>query len=178
MHEPVLHVRWLGCFWLEFFLRIQMMLCYLFGLELMVDCGPFIQLSFALVFLAVNWYTVPQFLHLLLKSLRFFMICAMVKTAPFFYGFSALFDMNNFHQFCSSFLVWSGGMHCCVLLTCYSPRRSLFLHTLSFECPSKLCITFLNQVLVYFHFLKCITQFSHWIVSCTVLFQKYCTVIY
>ena len=35
--------------------------------------------------------------------------------------------------------------------TCSSPRRPLFLHVLSFECPSKLCINFLNQFSVYFH---------------------------
>ena len=32
-----------------------------------------------------------------------------------------------------------------VLMTCSSPRRPLFLHSLSFECTSKLCINFLNQ---------------------------------
>ena len=31
------------------------------------------------------------------------------------------------------------------------PRRPLFLHALSFECTTKLCINFLNQFLVYFH---------------------------
>ena len=36
------------------------------------------------------------------------------------------------------------------LKTCSSPRRPLFLHELSFECTSKLCITFLNQFSVYF----------------------------
>ena len=36
-------------------------------------------------------------------------------------------------------------------LTCSSPRRPLFLQALSFECTSKLCITFLNQFSVYFH---------------------------
>ena len=35
--------------------------------------------------------------------------------------------------------------------TCSSARRPLFLHALSFECTSKLCITFLNQFSVYFH---------------------------
>ena len=35
--------------------------------------------------------------------------------------------------------------------TCSSPRRPLFLHALSFECTSKLCINFLNQFSVYFH---------------------------
>ena len=35
--------------------------------------------------------------------------------------------------------------------TCSGPRRPLFLHALSFECTSKLCITFLNQFSVYFH---------------------------
>ena len=37
------------------------------------------------------------------------------------------------------------------LWTCSSPRRTFFLHALSFECTSKLCITFLNQFSVYFH---------------------------
>ena len=32
-----------------------------------------------------------------------------------------------------------------------SLRRPLFLHTLSFECTSKLCINFLNQFSIYFH---------------------------
>ena len=35
--------------------------------------------------------------------------------------------------------------------TCSSPRHPLFLHALSFECTSKLCGTFLNLFLVYFH---------------------------
>ena len=44
---------------------------------------------------------------------------------------------------------------CCnCVKTCSSPRCPLFLHALSFECTSKLCITFLNQFLVYFHILK------------------------
>ena len=33
---------------------LVMMLCYMFGLGLVVACGPFLQLSFALVLLAVN----------------------------------------------------------------------------------------------------------------------------
>ena len=37
-------------------------------------------------------------------------------------------------------------------MTCSSPRRPLFLHTLSFECTSKLCVTFLNQFSVFFIF--------------------------
>ena len=36
-------------------------------------------------------------------------------------------------------------------LTCSSPRRTFFLHALSFECTSKLCGTFLNQFSDYFH---------------------------
>ena len=36
------------------------------------------------------------------------------------------------------------------LMTCSSPRRTFFLHALSFECTSKTCITFLNQFSVYF----------------------------
>ena len=40
---------------------------------------------------------------------------------------------------------------CSFLLTCSSPRRTFFLHALSCECTSKLCITFLNQFSVYFH---------------------------
>ena len=31
------------------------------------------------------------------------------------------------------------------------PKTSTFLHTLSFECTSKLCINFLNKISVYFH---------------------------
>ena len=38
-----------------------------------------------------------------------------------------------------------------VYKTCSSPRRTFFLHALSFECTSKLCIAFLNQFSVYFH---------------------------
>ena len=41
-----------------------------------------------------------------------------------------------------------------LLKTCSSPRRPLFLHALSFECTSKLCGTFLNQFLYYFHIKK------------------------
>ena len=40
------------------------------------------------------------------------------------------------------------------LKTCSSPIQTFLLHALSFECTSKLCITFLNQFLVYFHILK------------------------
>ena len=36
-------------------------------------------------------------------------------------------------------------------MTFSSPRRPLFLHALSFECTSKLCINFLNRFSVYFH---------------------------
>ena len=39
-----------------------------------------------------------------------------------------------------------------VLLTCSRPRRPLFLHALSFESTSNMCITFLNQFLVFFIF--------------------------
>ena len=38
-----------------------------------------------------------------------------------------------------------------ILKTCSSPRRTFFLHALSFECTTKMCITFLNQFLAYFH---------------------------
>ena len=38
--------------------------------------------------------------------------------------------------------------------TCSIPRRTFFLHALSFEYTSKLCVTFLNQFLVYFHIKK------------------------
>ena len=31
------------------------------------------------------------------------------------------------------------------------PKTSIFLHALSFECTTKLCINFLNQFLVCFH---------------------------
>ena len=34
--------------------------------------------------------------------------------------------------------------------TCSRSRRTFFLHSLSFECTSKLCITYLNQFSVYF----------------------------
>ena len=37
------------------------------------------------------------------------------------------------------------------IMTCSRPRRPLFLHTLSFECTTNLCINFLNQFSVYFH---------------------------
>ena len=37
------------------------------------------------------------------------------------------------------------------LVTSSIPRRLLFLHDLSFECTSKLCINFINQFSVYFH---------------------------
>ena len=33
----------------------------------------------------------------------------------------------------------------------FQPKTSTFLHALSFECTSKLCGTFLNQFLYYFH---------------------------
>ena len=38
------------------------------------------------------------------------------------------------------------------VMTCVSLRRPLFLHALSFECTSKLCITFLGQFSVFFTF--------------------------
>ena len=40
---------------------------------------------------------------------------------------------------------------CMRILTCSSPRRTFFLHALSFECTSKLWVTFLNQFSIYFH---------------------------
>ena len=82
----------------------------MFGLGLVVACGTFIQLSSALVLLAMNGYTVPLFLHLLLKSLCFFMICAMLKTAPLFSGFVALFDMKNSTRSAPRF--WFGQLGC------------------------------------------------------------------
>ena len=33
----------------------------------------------------------------------------------------------------------------------YIPRHPIFLHALSFECTTNLCINFLNQFSVYFH---------------------------
>ena len=36
-------------------------------------------------------------------------------------------------------------------MTWSGPRRPLFLHALSFECTSKMCINFLNKFSVYFH---------------------------
>ena len=50
------------------------------------------------------------------EVITFLNIYAMVKTAPLFAGFSALFAMKTFHQLCSSLLVRSGRMHRCVLL--------------------------------------------------------------
>ena len=35
-------------------------------------------------------------------------------------------------------------------MTWSSPRRPLFIHALSFQCTSKLCINFINQVSIYF----------------------------
>ena len=40
------------------------------------------------------------------------------------------------------------------LTTCSGSRRTFFLHALSFQCTSKLCLTFLNLFLVYFHILR------------------------
>ena len=37
------------------------------------------------------------------------------------------------------------------VMTCFSPRRPLFLHVVSFECTTKLCINFINQFSAYFH---------------------------
>ena len=51
----------------------------------------------------------------------------------------------NLHAFILIFIIY---------LTCSSPRRTFFLHALSFECTSKLCITFLNQFSVYFRIFK------------------------
>ena len=36
-------------------------------------------------------------------------------------------------------------------MTWSSPRRPLFLHSLSFECTEKLCISFLNQLSFFSH---------------------------
>ena len=38
-----------------------------------------------------------------------------------------------------------------LLFTCSSPRRPLFMHALSFERTTKLCINFLNQFPFYSH---------------------------
>ena len=79
---------------------------------------------------------------------------------------------------CSHRTTWNDTRHilrgCSLTLsmTCSSPRWTFFLHAISFECTSKLCITFLNQFSVYFHLKKRITQFSHWIVSCTIFFKN------
>ena len=35
--------------------------------------------------------------------------------------------------------------------TCSTPKSPLFLHVLSLECSTKLCINCLNQFSVYFH---------------------------
>ena len=43
----------------------------------------------------------------------------------------------------------------------FQPKTSTFLHALSFECTSKLCVTFLNQFQFIFIFKKYITQCSH-----------------
>ena len=56
--------------------------------------------------------------------------------------------------------------------TCSSPRRTFFLHALSFQYTSKLCVTFLNLFLVYFIFKIFITQLSHSIVSCAIFFKN------
>ena len=40
------------------------------------------------------------------------------------------------------------------MMTCSRPRHPLFLHALSFECTSKLCVTLFNQFSAYFHILK------------------------
>ena len=38
-----------------------------------------------------------------------------------------------------------------IITALFQPKTDLFLHALSFECTSKLCISFLNQFSVYFH---------------------------
>ena len=53
-------------------------------------------------------------------------------------------DLNRDNRYLNYNLHWP-------IMTCSSPRRPLFLHALSFECTSKLCIMFLNQFSVYFH---------------------------
>ena len=54
-----------------------------------------------------------------------------------------------------------------------------FFYTRSHLSALQNCALLLSTKFQFiFIFKKCITQFSHWIVSCTVFFQKYCTVIY
>ena len=43
----------------------------------------------------------------------------------------------------------------------HKARRTFFLQALSFECTSKLCITFLDQFQFIFVFKECTIQFSH-----------------
>ena len=64
------------------------------------------------------------------------------------YSFSSIAD--SIEEVCNTFRL----RRILVYQTCSSPRRSLFLPALSFQCTSKLCITFLSQFLVYFHILK------------------------
>ena len=56
--------------------------------------------------------------------------------------------------------------------TCSSPRRTFFLHALSFECTSNCAVLFSTKFYIIFILKKCITQFSHWIVSCVNVFSK------
>ena len=85
------------------------------------------------------------------EVITFFIICTMVKAAPLFSGFDALFGMKKIHQICSSLLVWSGRMHHCVLLgPCHSRcmtgwRQGVILRSLgsTLLCPLLLLLVLL-----------------------------------
>ena len=46
---------------------------------------------------------------------------------------------------------WKIAIQRLLTMTWSSPRRSLFLHSLSFECTTKLCINLFNQFSVFLH---------------------------
>ena len=100
----------------RFLLLILMILCYLFGLRLVVACGPFIQLSTELVLLVINWCTVPRFLYLLLMSLHFLWFVQWSRLIRCLLGLLHFFTWKNVHHLCSSLLVLSGRMNFCVML--------------------------------------------------------------
>ena len=58
--------------------------------------------------------------------------------------------MNNTNSLMGILLGYQFNLEIMVT-TCSIPIRPLFIHTLSFECTTKLCINFLNQFSVYFH---------------------------
>ena len=101
--------------------------------------------------------TSPFLFQHLTQLIRFFnsFCCAILlgRIEIFFMFFSQLLNIQTGGALQACYFYNFFAHQFLQIKTCSSPRRPLFLHALSFECTSKLCITFLNQYSAYFHIL-------------------------